>query len=65
MKINDFIKKYYSGNRNIAAKSIGVSVYSLNNFIHKEREVIELDSGDWIMLQSSNKKFRKETFEIS
>lgn len=60
ISIVQMIKDYYGGNREIAAKAAGINtVQQLNNLVSKGYEVARLDNGDWVMLTSKTKVFKK------
>jgi hypothetical protein len=61
MKILDFIKEYFNGDRNKAAESAEVSINHLNNWVSKEREVMRLDNGQFILVNQNNKYFKVKT----
>lgn len=54
------VNDYYGGNRDTAAKAAGIkTVQQLNNLVSKGYEVARLDNGDWVMLTSKTKIFKK------
>lgn len=58
--IIQMINDYYDGNREVAAKAAGIkTVQQLNNLVSKGHEVARLDNGDWVMLTSKTKIFKK------
>lgn len=60
ISIIQMINDYYDGNRETAAKAAGIkTVQQLNNLVSKGHEVARLDNGDWIMLTSKTKIFKK------
>ncbi|WP_127881756.1 hypothetical protein [Enterobacter asburiae] len=60
ISIVQMVNDYYEGSREKAAKAAGInSVQQLNNLVSKGHEVARLDNGDWIMLTSKTKIFRK------
>lgn len=61
ISIVQMVNDYYEGNRVKAAKAAGINtVQQLNNLVAKGYEVARLDTGDWIMLTSKTKIFRRE-----
>ena len=44
--------------RSALAQSANISVDQLNNYIHQDREVIELANGDFILINGKTKIFK-------
>ncbi|ELI5720942.1 hypothetical protein RRK67_004069 [Vibrio fluvialis] len=60
ISIVQMVNDYYGGNRETAAKAAGIkTVQQLNNLVSKGYEVARLDNGDWVMLTSKTKIFKK------
>ena len=60
MKIKGLIKKL-GGNRTAIAENANISPAQLNNYISQDREVLELANGDYILVTSKTKIFKKPT----
>lgn len=60
IKVKEMIDDYFSGNRVAAAKSAGVTLQFLNNWVSQEREVIRLDNGDFILVTKTQKIFKRQ-----
>ena len=50
---------YFKGNRNEAAKAAGVTLQFFNNWISQEREVMQLDNGDFVLVTKTTKIIKK------
>ena len=60
ISIVQMVNDYYNGNREAAAKAAGINtIQQFNNLVSKGYEVARLDNGDWVMLTSKTKKFKK------
>ncbi|EGR3042410.1 TPA: hypothetical protein ACMDS1_003643 [Vibrio parahaemolyticus] len=60
ISIIQMVNDYYDGQREKAAKAAGIkTVQQLNNLVSKGYEVARLDNGDWVMLTSKTKIFKK------
>lgn len=62
MKISivQMVNEYYGGSRKKAAEAAGIrTVQQFNNLVSQGYEVARLDNGDWIMLTSKTKIFKK------
>lgn len=60
MKLIDLIKKLGVKRSNLA-KSANISPAQLNNYVSEGREVLELANGDYILITSKTKIFKKPT----
>lgn len=64
MKLINLIKKmqrkYVHGDltREDIAQDAGISIYSLNNLVHQDREVLELADGNYILVSKHTKIFK-------
>lgn len=62
ISIVQMVNDYYDGNREKAAKASGIkTIQQFNNLVSKGYEVARLDNGDWIMLTSKTKIFKRNT----
>ena len=60
ISIVQMVNDYYNGNREAAAKAAGINtIQQFNNIVSKGYEVARLDYGDWVMLTSKTKIFKK------
>lgn len=60
ISIVQMVNDYYGGNREEAAQAAGIkTIQQLNNLISKGHKVTRLENGDWIMLTSKTKIFKK------
>ncbi|MBU2968758.1 hypothetical protein KO527_05270 [Pseudoalteromonas sp. C2R02] len=57
IKLTDLINNEFNGDRVAAAKSVGVSRQFLKNWINQDREVLKLESGDYILTSKTTKIF--------
>jgi len=58
MKLINLIKNI-GGSRSEIAKSANISLAQLNNYVSEGREVLELANGDYILVTSKTKIFKK------
>ncbi len=60
ISIIQMVDEYYGGDRKKAAEAAGIrTVQQLNNLVSAGFQVARLDNGDWIMLTSKTKIFKK------
>ena len=57
MKISEMIKKL-GGHRATIAKQAGMSEQQLNNLVSQGREVLKLESGDYILITKKTQVFK-------
>lgn len=62
MKLIKLIKKL-GVKRSDLAKSANISLAQLNNYVSQDREVLELASGDYVLITSKTKIFKMSSNE--
>ena len=60
MKLKDLVKHLELPRAEIA-KSANISLAQLNNYVSEGREVLELANGDYILITSKTKIFKRPT----
>ncbi|NRA71984.1 MAG: hypothetical protein HRU24_13260 [Gammaproteobacteria bacterium] len=62
IKLIKMVDDYYGGSRKLARESLVsddlMSPYAFNNLISQDRDVMRLESGDFILVTSKSKVFK-------
>ncbi len=53
--VRKLIDDHFNGDRKVAAKAAGMTIFFLNNLVHQGREVMLLDDGDFILVTKITK----------
>ena len=59
--VREMADTYFNGDRNKAAEAAGVTLQFFNNWVSQGREVMRLDSGDFVLVTSRMKIIKKTT----